>query len=162
MDLGLGEINKGLETITKSVDDNIYSAEEQDKEITERLRIDNATGSLIPMLVRPVSFGWSILNLSVTQVMIVILAFKYMNDPTAVIIGVSATWSGLVGMMAKFYFQSRGNEKIERLKAITESKKIEAAIKIEAIKNKVELKEEVKDNRAERREKRKPLFGSKK
>jgi len=160
----LKQINKALSTVTESIDDNIYSAEEQDKEITERLRIDNTSKFAAAHLVRPFTFGWSILMLSITDFLIVKLAFANMQgvELAAVLIGVATTWSGLVGMMSKFYFQSRGNEKIEFKKAQVEEKKIVAAIKIERIRAgtessqaKFDMSEERKDSKAERKQDKK-------
>tara|TARA_R110000744_G_scaffold370264_2_gene480792 strand:- start:319 stop:807 length:489 start_codon:yes stop_codon:yes gene_type:complete len=157
---GLGDFNETLGTIAKSVDDNVYSAEEQAKEQTKRLEIDNKSTSIIPQLVRPVTFGWSVLMLSITNLIMMFLSFKALKgmELVAAIGVIGATWNGLVGMMAKFYFQSRGNEKIEKVRAKTESLRMESIIKIEEIKTKTDIKEEVKDNKAERRANKKPFF----
>ena len=88
------------------------------------------------------------------------LSFKALKgmELVAAIGVIGATWNGLVGMMAKFYFQSRGNEKIEKVRAKTESLRMESIIKIEEIKTKTDIKEEVKDNKAERKANKKPFF----
>lgn len=158
------DINKAISDVAESVDDNIYSGEEQDKEKTERLRIDNTSKFIAPHLVRPLTFAWSVLMLSITNFIIIYLAFKKMEgvELFAAIAAVSTTWSGLVGMMSKFYFQSRGNEKIEFKKALIEDKKIEAAIKIEKIRVGLEVNEAKHELKEERKKNRKPIFGGKK
>lgn len=153
----LSQINKAMSTVTESIDDNIYSAEEMAKEKTERLKIDNASTSIIPQLIRPVSFGWSILMLSITNFIVIRLSFQTLEglELVAAIGVVSTTWSTLVGMMAKFYFEGRSDEKIQAKKADIEVKLIKASIELESNKQKHEIDKEVlKDKNQERAERR--------
>ena len=145
------DVNKIVGDVTKSIDDNVFSAEEQAASRTERHSIDTTSPFKLPHLIRPISLIWTLSLLTITDLLAIVLAFKYTEDPTIIVTGISVSVAGMVTMILKYYFQGRSNEKIEAKKARVEAQKVEAAIKIEAIRTRAEIKQEKKAARKERR-----------
>lgn len=126
---------KAVDKIIDAVDDNVYSEQESQAERTERLRIDMQSDNPIAKIIRPV------VTLMTGLVWSFAMVFSFFRTaPPEVVYSVSAVFTMCIG----FYFHSRRQEKIA-------AKKTDAAIKIEALKTKHELREEKRDNRAERR-----------
>ncbi|MCK5614155.1 hypothetical protein KAR91_70475 [Candidatus Pacearchaeota archaeon] len=130
---------KAADKIIDAVDDNVYSEQESQIERTERLRIDMQSDNPMAKIIRPVV---TLMTGLVWSFAIVFSFFK--QAPPEAIYSASAVFTSCVA----FYFHSRRQEKIA-------AKKTDAAIKIEALKTKHELKQDKKDSRAERREERK-------
>ncbi len=129
---------KAADKLIEAVDDNVYSEQESQEERTERLRIDMQSDNPMPKIIRPV------VTLIVTLVWSFVMVFSFWNTTSVdVVVAVTATLNICIG----FYFHSRRQEKIA-------AKKTDAAIKIEALKTKHELREERRDSRAERKEER--------
>lgn len=129
---------KAADKIIDAVDDNVYSEQESQQERTERLRIDMQSDNPIAKIIRPV------VTLIVALVWSFAMVFSFFRTaPSEVIYSISAVFTMCIG----FYFHSRRQEKIA-------AKKTDAAIKIEAMKTKHELREEKRDNRQERKSER--------
>ena len=130
---------KIIDKATEVLDDNVYSEQESQQERTERLRIDMQSDNPIAKIIRPV------VTLMTGLVWSFAMVFSFFRvAPAEVVYSVSAVFTMCIG----FYFHSRRQEKIT-------AKKTDAAIKIEALKTKHELREEKRDNRADRRGERK-------
>ena len=132
------DVLKAADKILDAVDDNVYSEQESQQERTERLRIDMQSDNPIAKIIRPV------VTLMTGLVWSFAMVFSFFETaPSEVVYSVSAVFTMCIG----FYFHSRRQEKIA-------AKKTDAAIKIEAMKTKHELREEKRDNRQERKEER--------
>ena len=130
---------KIIDKATEVLDDNVYSEQESQQERTERLRIDMQSDNPIAKIIRPV------VTLIVSLVWSFAMVFSFFRTaPAEVIYSISAVFTMCIG----FYFHSRRQEKIA-------ANKTNAAIKLEAIKTKHELREDKRDSRQERREERK-------
>ena len=137
---------KAIEKVGKAVDDNFESSEERQKELSARHAIDMASDKWLPQNIRPIT----LIYLLLAQSVIFILLFLEKKVPDSVIAQVGILLFGAFG----FYFNSRKQEKLM-------DKKVDAAIKIEALKAKQEdlkfkqeLKAVRKDARADRKAKR--------
>jgi len=140
------DINKALSDVTNLVDDSFESADERQQTNTERQRIDLTSPYKLPHLIRPIITLWS---MGLFTFVVVFGAITGESDPY-IIGAVASVMFSAIG----FYFDSRKREKIAYKQAMTETKKAEAAIKIETIRAKMEVKEDKKDSRIERRERR--------
>ena len=128
---------KIIDKATEVLDDNVYSEQESQQERTERLRIDMQSDNPIAKIIRPV------ITLMTGLVWSFAMVFSFFETaPSEVVYSVSAVFTMCIG----FYFHSRRQEKIA-------AKKTDAAIKIEAMKTKHELREDKRDSRQERRKK---------
>ena len=133
------DVLKAADKILDAVDDNVYSEQESQQERTERLRIDMQSDNPIAKIIRPV------ITLMTGLVWSFAMVFSFFRTaPPEVIYSISAVFTMCIG----FYFHSRRQEKIA-------AKKTDAAIKIEAMKTKHELREDKRDSRQQRREERK-------
>lgn len=118
---------------------------------TVRHQLDMTSPFKLPHLIRPISliWGWSLKTM--LDLLIVVLAFKYMEDPTVAIIGVVTSTATPLTMMLKYYFQGRTEEKnaAKNAKANIALKEMELEhdLKLEEL----SLKEEFKDNKVERK-----------
>ncbi len=130
---------KAADKIIDAIDDNVYSEQESQQERTERLRIDMQSDNPMAKIIRPVV---TLLSGAVWAFAMIFSFFK--TAPSEVVYSASAVFTMCIG----FYFHSRRQEKIA-------AKKTDAAIKIEAMKTKHELREDKRDGRQERREERK-------
>ena len=139
-----------------AVDKLSTSDHEISQELTRRQEIDMTSSFKLPHIVRPVSFLIVIGLQVVLAILTIILSFVYLEDPTMVVLGVSAENSVLLGTMAGFYFKSRRDEKIQFRNARANEKlkemELEHKIKQEEIKTKSEIR---KDRRADRKASRK-------
>lgn len=129
---------KLIDKATEVLDDNVYSEQESQQERTERLRIDMQSDNPIAKIIRPVV---TLLSGAVWAFAMIFSFFK--TAPSEVVYSASAVFTMCIG----FYFHSRRQEKIA-------AKKTDAAIKIEAMKTKHELREDKRDSRAGRKEER--------
>jgi len=127
------DVNELVEDVTGSL--NQITENQQ----TKRQQIDATSQFMLPHLIRPII---SLLVLFM-QILIFVAVFFKVEVPDDLIYEVGALNMATIG----FYFNSRRNEKIN-------AKKTEAAIKIESIRAKAEIKEERRDNRQERRQER--------
>ena len=127
------DVNELVEDVTGSLDQITENQQ------TKRQQIDATSQFMLPHLIRP------IISLVVLfmQILIFVAVFFKVEVPDDLIYEVGALNMATIG----FYFNSRRNEKIN-------AKKTEAAIKIEAIRAKAEIKEERRDNRQGRRQER--------
>jgi len=127
------DVNELVEDVTGSLDQITENQQ------TKRQQIDATSQFMLPHLIRP------IISLVVLfmQILIFVAVFFKVEVPDDLIYEVGALNMATIG----FYFNSRRNEKIN-------AKKTEAAIKIESIRAKAEIKEERRDNRQERRQER--------
>jgi hypothetical protein len=146
-----------LETAEKAmalIDDSFESREEAEQTRTERQRIDLTSAFKLPHLIRPYMAIWGMITFTLAQ------AYCLYAD---LITGLEAMGANTAIVMAiiGWYFNSRKAEKtvakqmagqfaIVQLKAKT-------AVKIEAIKAKVELADTSKRNRIERKKLKKAL-----
>ena len=126
---------KAADKLIDAVDDNVYSEQESQEERTERLRIDMESNSPMAKIIRPLI---TLISALVWAFAIVYSFFKT-ADPIA-LASASSVFITCIG----FYFHSRRQEKIN-------AKKSDAAIKIERMKTRHELREEKRDARAERK-----------
>ena len=147
----MNSVNKLLGTVTKSIDDNVESSEERQKTLTERQRIDLTSAFKLPHLIRPIAFIWAMGLQTILAIMVVVMAFK--SDPvdTNSILLVVGSNAAVLTTIVGFYFQSRKSEKIEFQKMQTAIKIKEIEATTEATKEKFNIKEAKKDNRARRR-----------
>lgn len=124
-----------INKVTSIVDDNVYSEQESQSERTERYRIAINSDSWFPKIARPF----------VTIVVTLVWAYVMIN-PFDKEIADTVVYSstGAFSIVSGFYFHSRRVEKIN-------AKKSDAAIKIERMKTRHELREEKRDARAERK-----------
>lgn len=126
---------EAADKIINAVDDNVYSEQESQGERTERLRIALNSDSWLPKVARPF----------ITILVALVWAYVMVNPfdkeiADVVVYNVNGAFFVVIG----FYFHSRRAEKIA-------SKKTDAAIKIEQLKTRHELREERRDARAERK-----------
>ena len=133
------DVDKIINSVGSQVDNNTESSEERQATLTERLKIDATSPFKLPQLIRPILAIWSALTFTLTQVYCL---YKGLIDGVEVLSANSAIMLGVIG----FYFNSRRNEKIN-------AKKTEAAIKIEEIRVKAEVKRDRKEARRARRNK---------
>ena len=131
------DVDKIINSVGTQVDNNTESSEERQATLTERLKIDATSPFKLPQLIRPILAIWSALTFTLTQVYCL---YKGLIDGVEVLSANSAIMLGVIG----FYFNSRRNEKIN-------AKKTEAAIKIEEIRVKAEIKKNRKEARRDRR-----------
>ena len=131
------DVDKIINSVGTQVDNNTESSEERQATLTERLKIDATSPFKLPQLIRPILAIWSALTFTLTQVYCL---YKGLIDGVEVLSANSAIMLGIIG----FYFNSRRNEKIN-------AKKTEAAIKIEEIRVKAEIKKNRKEARRDRR-----------
>jgi|GEM_PF-5795681 len=130
------DIDKIINSVGTQVDNNSESGEERQATLTERLRIDSTSPFKLPQLIRPILAMWSAVTYSAAQIFCI---YKGLIDGLEIMTANSAIMLGVIG----FYFNSRRNEKIN-------AKKTEAAIDIEKIRAKAEIR---RDRRAARKEK---------
>lgn len=130
---------KAADKIIDAVDDNYLSEQESEDIRTDRQRIDMESDNPMAKVIRPVV---TLMTGLVWSFAIVFSFFK--QAPPEAIYSASAVFTSCVA----FYFHSRRQEKIA-------AKKTDAAIKIEAMKTKHELREDKRDSRAQRREDKK-------
>ena len=137
--MGIFNANKAIEDVGKFADDSFESGEERQKALTERLRIDSSSPFKLPHLVRPIVT----LTLLFFQLIIFVAIFFGIEVPESVVYEVGA----LNGVAIGFYFNSRKAEKVMEKKAI-------AAIKVEEIKVKEEVRKEKVAEKINRKESR--------
>lgn len=128
------DFDKIINSVGTQVDNNIESSEERQAMLTERLKIDSTSPFKLPQLVRPILAIWSASTFTLSQIYCL---YKGLVGGVEVMSANSAIMLGVIG----FYFNSRRNEKMN-------AKKTEAAIKIEEIRVKADIK---KERRAARR-----------
>ena len=133
------DVDKIINSVGTQVDNNTESSEERQATLTERLKIDATSPFKLPQLIRPILAIWSALTFTLAQIYCL---HKGLIDGVEVMSANSAIMLGVIG----FYFNSRRNEKIN-------AKKTEAAIKIEEIRVKAEVKKDRKEARRARRNK---------
>ena len=127
------------DTVDKALDfadDSFESGAERQATLTERLRIDMASDNPLAKMIRPIIT----LTLLALEIIVVVATLYDVEVPDHIVYELGAMLGAAIG----FYFNSRRNEKIT-------AKKAEAAIEIERIKAKQEIKQIKK-------EARKPLF----
>lgn len=124
-----------INKVTSVVDDNIYSEQESQEERTERLRIDMQSDNAMAKIIRP------LITLISALVWAFAIVYSFFKPADSVALGsATSVFITCVG----FYFHSRRQEKIN-------AKKSDAAIKIERMKTRHELREEKRDARSERK-----------
>jgi len=133
------DVDKIINSVGSQVDNNTESSEERQATLTERLKIDATSPFKLPQLIRPILALWSALTFTTAQIYCL---YAGLVGGVEVMSANSAIMLGIIG----FYFNSRRNEKIN-------AKKTEAAIKIEEIRVKAEVKKDRKEARRARRNK---------
>ena len=133
------DVDKIINSVGSQVDNNIESSEERQATLTERLKIDATSPFKLPQLIRPILALWSALTFTTAQIYCL---YAGLVGGVEVMSANSAIMLGIIG----FYFNSRRNEKIN-------DKKTEAAIKIDEIRVKAEVKKDRKEARRARRNK---------
>jgi len=133
------DVDKIINSVGSQVDNNTESSEERQATLTERLKIDATSPFKLPQLIRPILALWSALTFTTAQIYCL---YAGLVGGVEVMSANSAIMLGIIG----FYFNSRRNEKIN-------DKKTEAAIKIEEIRVKAEVKKDRKEARRARRNK---------
>ena len=133
------DVDKIINSVGNQVDNNTESSEERQATLTERLKIDATSPFKLPQLIRPILALWSALTFTTAQIYCL---YAGLVGGVEVMSANSAIMLGIIG----FYFNSRRNEKIN-------AKKTEAAIKIEEIRVKAEVKKDRKEARRARRNK---------
>ena len=133
------DVDKIINSVGTQVDNNTESSEERQATLTERLKIDATSPFKLPQLIRPILALWSALTFTTAQIYCL---YAGLVGGVEVMSANSAIMLGIIG----FYFNSRRNEKIN-------AKKTEAAIKIEEIRVKAEVKKDRKEARRARRNK---------
>jgi len=133
------DVDKIINSVGTQVDNNTESSEERQATLTERLKIDATSPFRLPQLIRPILALWSALTFTTAQIYCL---YAGLVGGVEVMSANSAIMLGIIG----FYFNSRRNEKIN-------AKKTEAAIKIEEIRVKAEVKKDRKEARRDRRNK---------
>ena len=126
------DINKGIEDVTKVVDESFESEDERQKELTRRLQLDMTSPYKLPQLIRPISFIWAMGLQTILSIITLILAFRVTPIDSTSILAVTGSNTAILTTMIGFYFSSRRAEKIN-------AKKVEAAIDINREKAKVEI-----------------------
>ena len=126
------DVDKALEKVTNLADDSFESEDERQKQLTERLRVDMTSPFKLPHLIRPISFIWAMTLQTILSLITVVMAFRSTPANETSILAVMGSNTGILMTMVGFYFGSRRAEKIN-------AQKVEAAIKIEDGKAKVEL-----------------------
>ena len=111
--------NKALKDTFDGIDKLTESGEERQATLTERQKLDTTSPFMLPQLIRPIIP----LCTMAMQIAIFVAMFLEIEVPTDIVWEVGALNAATIG----FYFNSRRNEKIN-------SKKVQAAIKIEKIK----------------------------
>ncbi len=129
---------QAADKLIDAVDDNYLSEQESEDIRTERQRIDMQSDNPMAKIIRPLV---TLLSGLVWAFAIVYSFFKD-ADPIAL-----ASATSVFVTCVGFYFHSRRQEKMQQKKADT-------ALKIERMKTRHELREEKRDNRAERKEDR--------
>jgi hypothetical protein len=107
------------------VDDNVYSNQEAETERTKRLAIDMASDNVLSKLIRPIITIYSGLIWGAIHI-----ASLWFTVPDTISWSVSAVFSACIG----FYFNSKRQERLTE-------KKGAAAIKLELMKTKQELRQ---------------------
>lgn len=136
------DLNEGLKDVTKLIDETFESSEERQTILTDRQRIDMTSRFLLPQIIRPIIA----LSLLIMQILVMVAIFMGVEVPTDIIIEVGSLNAVAIG----FYFNSRKAEKVN-------AKRVEAAIKIQSEKAKVEIirsKQELKELKKEKRRER--------
>ena len=121
---------------------NIETGKDRQRTLTERQKIDMTSRYILPQIIRPIIALTALLM----QIAILVAMFMEIDMPEHVVWEVGALNAATIG----FYFNSRRNEKIN-------AKKTEAAVKIEEIRTKHELREERRKHKAEIRAARKAV-----
>ena len=124
------DIDGIVEDVTGVVDKAITN------EQSARHQVDATSPFMLPQIIRPIIA----LVCLFMQILVFVAVFLKIEVPEDLIYEVGALNLATIG----FYFNSRRNEKIN-------AKKTEAAIKIETIRARADIREERKDNRQERR-----------
>jgi len=134
------------------VDDSFESREEAETTRTKRQEIDLTSPFKLPHLIRPLLAIWGALNYSTAEF---ILLYQGLISPLEAMAANAAIVMAIIG----FYFNSRKAEKVvaKQMSGDLEITMLKAktAVKIEAIRAKVELTDRNKRNRLERRRLRK-------
>ena len=129
--MSIGNVSKLIDSIGSNADKLTESGEERQATLTERLKIDATSPFKLPQLIRP------IIALVALLLQIGIFVASVMEIPLSehIIYEIGALNAATIG----FYFNSRRNEKIN-------AKKTAAAIKIEKIKARRDVKRNKRDN----------------
>ena len=119
----------------KIADDQIESAEERQKELTKRLKIDMASDNWLSKSIRPMTL---IILLVFEGLVIILDAFGYtVPTDTKIQLGV------LLGAAIGFYFESKRNERVA-------AKNAEANMKLELMKTKADIRRQRRSDRKKR------------
>ena len=138
------------------VDNIVDKATDLTKHLTanqqsERLRIDTTSPFKLPHLIRPISFIWAMANETILTTATIFAVFQLHDADSTVVNTLLASLAAnttILTTIIGFYFNSRKQEKINLIKARNEERisfdKSEAAIKIEAIRTKADIRSERK------------------
>jgi len=141
--MDIDKVLEGIDKVGEIVDDSFESEQERQETLTERQRIDLSSPYKLPHLIRPVITLWSMLvwNVSVVWSLAVTQPDPY----------VLAATSGILASCVGWYFDSRRREKIADKKMKSEQAimqdKTKAAIKLELIKTRADIRAERRASR---------------
>jgi len=141
--MDIDKVLEGIDKVGEIVDDSFESEQERQETLTERQRIDLSSPYKLPHLIRPVITLWSMLvwNVSVVWSLAVTQPDPY----------VLAATSGILASCVGWYFDSRRREKIADKKMQSEQAvmqdKTKAAIKLELIKTRADIRAERRASR---------------
>ena len=141
------DLDNAINKTTDLVDDSFESGEERQKTLTERLRLDMASDNPLAKMIRPIIT----LTLLALQIIVVVCVIWGVVVPDHIVYELGAMLGAAIG----FYFNSRRNEKIVQKKANAYIQIEEMKVKASLEKERVLLKQEVKEKR---KSNRKPLF----
>jgi hypothetical protein len=131
-------IDKTLERAVNFADDSFESREEAENTRTQRQEIDMTSPFRLPHLIRPIMAIWA---MAIYSFALIFGMIKGQVDGLEALGSAAAILISVVG----FYFNSRKMEKVT-------AKKAQAAIELEKMKTRSELREERLDNKEQRRE----------
>lgn len=131
------DIDDKIDKVLDVVDDNIESRQEAEATRTERLKLDMTSPFRLPQLIRPILAIWA---MAAYTIIMVIGMYKGFVESYEVVGSITAILMTIIG----FYFNSRKMEK-------TVAKRAEAAVQIEELKTKAEIKRDRREARHQRR-----------
>ena len=126
---------------------------------TRRQQIDMTSPFKLPHLIRPISFLVILANeLILSWATIFVVFFVAKADPNAVntLLVALASNTAILTTMVGFYYKGRKEEKISAKNAQANINIREMELEAEIYKEEILLKEEVKDNKAERKANKRP------
>ena len=146
------DINRPLESVDKAmdfIDDSFESGEEAQNQSTRRLELDMSSKFILPHIIRPIITLWAMTLYSYLAI------YAIHNNLVETWIVLAATGTILTSAVG-FYFRNKTLEKKHVATLISQEKivekKVDAAIKIEQLKTKADIRAERKAARIAKRD----------